>query len=51
MSSLYLLMELCLIFFVINSFPKISKDTLKETVNAVAIRVGQKEVDKRWTCK
>ncbi|EEA24282.1 hypothetical protein EYB25_004589 [Talaromyces marneffei] len=32
-------------------FPKISKDTLKDTVNAVAVRVGQKEADKKWTCK
>jgi chromatin assembly factor 1 subunit A len=33
------------------SFPKVSKDTLKDTVNAVAVRVGQKEADKKWTCK
>lgn len=32
-------------------FPKVSKDTLKDTVNAVAVRVGQKEADKKWTCK
>lgn len=28
--------------------PKIRNGALKETVNAVATRVGQKEVDKKW---
>ncbi|KAL2004176.1 hypothetical protein VTN02DRAFT_5825 [Thermoascus thermophilus] len=32
-------------------FPKVSKDVLKDTLNAVAVRVGQKEADKKWTCK
>ncbi|KAH8702187.1 chromatin assembly factor 1 subunit A-domain-containing protein [Talaromyces proteolyticus] len=32
-------------------FPKISKDVLKETLNLVAVRVGQKEADKKWVCK
>ncbi|KAJ0415847.1 chromatin assembly factor 1 subunit A-domain-containing protein [Aspergillus carlsbadensis] len=32
-------------------FPKISKDTLKGTLDSVATRVGQKEVDKKWVCK
>ncbi|KAL4894572.1 chromatin assembly factor 1 subunit A-domain-containing protein [Aspergillus ambiguus] len=32
-------------------FPKVSKDVLKDTLNAVATRVGQKEADKKWVCK
>ncbi|CRG87332.1 Chromatin assembly factor 1 subunit rlf2 [Talaromyces islandicus] len=31
-------------------FPKISKDTLKDTLTMVAVRVGQKEADKKWVC-
>lgn len=29
-------------------FPKVSKDTLKATLDQYAIRVGQKETDKKW---
>ncbi|OJJ48485.1 hypothetical protein ASPZODRAFT_130529 [Penicilliopsis zonata CBS 506.65] len=29
-------------------FPKVSKDVLRETLNSVAVRVGQKEADKKW---
>ena len=29
-------------------FPKVSKDTLKTTLDQVAMRVGQKEADKKW---
>ncbi|KAL1956797.1 hypothetical protein VTO42DRAFT_6747 [Malbranchea cinnamomea] len=29
-------------------FPKVSKDTIKDTLTAVAVRRGQKEADKRW---
>ncbi|KAL4870226.1 chromatin assembly factor 1 subunit A-domain-containing protein [Aspergillus spectabilis] len=32
-------------------FPKVSKGTLKETLDSVAVRVGQKEADKKWVCK
>ncbi|KAJ5602828.1 hypothetical protein N7537_005784 [Penicillium hordei] len=32
-------------------FPKVSKDTLKATLDQVAARVGQKEVDKKWVCR
>ncbi|RAH73702.1 putative chromatin assembly factor 1 subunit A [Aspergillus aculeatinus CBS 121060] len=32
-------------------FPKVSKDVLKDTLNSVATRVGQKEADKKWVCK
>ncbi|KAJ5689342.1 hypothetical protein N7462_003734 [Penicillium macrosclerotiorum] len=32
-------------------FPKVSKDTLKATLDQVAVRVGQKEVDKKWVCR
>lgn len=32
-------------------FPKVSKDTLKMTLDQVAVRVGQKEVDKKWVCR
>ncbi|KAL4788471.1 chromatin assembly factor 1 subunit A-domain-containing protein [Aspergillus varians] len=32
-------------------FPKISKGTLKDTLDSVATRVGQKEADKKWVCK
>ncbi|KAJ5099598.1 hypothetical protein N7532_006599 [Penicillium argentinense] len=32
-------------------FPKVSKDTLKTTLDQVAVRVGQKEVDKKWVCR
>ncbi|KAJ5735761.1 uncharacterized protein N7483_000886 [Penicillium malachiteum] len=32
-------------------FPKVSKETLKATLDQVAVRVGQKEVDKKWTCR
>ncbi|KAL4801601.1 chromatin assembly factor 1 subunit A-domain-containing protein [Aspergillus unguis] len=32
-------------------FPKVSKGTLKETLDSVATRVGQKEADKKWVCK
>ncbi|PWY79574.1 hypothetical protein BO70DRAFT_50768 [Aspergillus heteromorphus CBS 117.55] len=31
-------------------FPKVSKDILKDTLNSVATRVGQKEADKKWVC-
>ncbi|PYH98384.1 hypothetical protein BO71DRAFT_316493 [Aspergillus ellipticus CBS 707.79] len=31
-------------------FPKVSKDILKDTLNSVATRVGQKEADKKWIC-
>jgi hypothetical protein len=29
-------------------FPKVSKDTLKSTLEQYAVRVGQKETDKKW---
>jgi chromatin assembly factor 1 subunit A len=29
----------------------VSKDTLKATLDQVAARVGQKEVDKKWVCR
>ena len=29
-------------------FPKTSKDAIRETLGAVAVRVGNKEADKRW---
>ncbi|KAJ5647353.1 hypothetical protein N7490_003725 [Penicillium lividum] len=32
-------------------FPKVSKDTLKATLEQVAVRVGQKEADKKWVCR
>ncbi|KAL4942889.1 chromatin assembly factor 1 subunit A-domain-containing protein [Aspergillus oleicola] len=32
-------------------FPKVSKGTLKHTLDLVATRVGQKEADKKWVCK
>ncbi|KAE8144436.1 chromatin assembly factor 1 subunit A-domain-containing protein [Aspergillus avenaceus] len=32
-------------------FPKVSKDILKDTLNSVATRVGQKEAEKKWVCK
>lgn len=32
-------------------FPKVSKDTLKITLDEVAVRVGQKEVEKKWVCR
>ncbi|KAJ5620885.1 hypothetical protein N7510_004869 [Penicillium lagena] len=32
-------------------FPKVSKDTLKATLDQVAVRVGQKEADKKWVCR
>ncbi|KAJ5665272.1 uncharacterized protein N7477_007720 [Penicillium maclennaniae] len=32
-------------------FPKVSKETLKATLDQVAVRVGQKEVDKKWMCR
>ncbi|KAI1943643.1 chromatin assembly factor-I (CAF-I) p90 subunit [Ophidiomyces ophidiicola] len=32
-------------------FPKVSKEVIKETLTAVAVRQGQKEVDKRWILK
>ncbi|KAJ5378990.1 hypothetical protein N7509_012109 [Penicillium cosmopolitanum] len=32
-------------------FPKVSKDTLKVTLDQVAVRVGQKEADKKWVCR
>lgn len=32
-------------------FPKVSKETLKATLDQVAVRVGQKEVDKKWVCR
>lgn len=35
----------------ISRFPKVSKDTLKATLDQVAARVGQKEVDKKWVCR
>lgn len=35
----------------VSRFPKVSKDTLKATLDQVAARVGQKEVDKKWVCR
>ncbi|KAK2733628.1 hypothetical protein FQN57_002066 [Myotisia sp. PD_48] len=32
-------------------FPKVSKDTLKDTLSVMAVRQGQKEVDKRWVLR
>lgn len=32
-------------------FPKIPKDVLKATLDFVAVRVGQKESEKKWVCK
>ena len=32
-------------------FPKTSKDVIRETLGGVAIRVGNKEVDKRWVLR
>ncbi|KAJ5775584.1 uncharacterized protein N7511_000595 [Penicillium nucicola] len=32
-------------------FPKVSKETLKATIDLVAVRVGDKEADKKWTCR
>ncbi|OXV09747.1 hypothetical protein Egran_02490 [Elaphomyces granulatus] len=32
-------------------FPRISKDLLKDTLTAVAVRVGQREAEKKWVCK
>ncbi|KAL4886309.1 chromatin assembly factor 1 subunit A-domain-containing protein [Aspergillus karnatakaensis] len=32
-------------------FPKVSKGTLKDTLDSIAVRVGQKEVDKKWMCR
>ncbi|EAU31210.1 conserved hypothetical protein [Aspergillus terreus NIH2624] len=32
-------------------FPKVSKEVLKDTLNSLATRVGQKEVEKKWVCK
>ncbi|KAJ5182922.1 hypothetical protein N7492_000538 [Penicillium capsulatum] len=32
-------------------FPKVSKETLKATLDQVAVRVGQKEADKKWVCR
>ncbi|KAL4972076.1 chromatin assembly factor 1 subunit A-domain-containing protein [Aspergillus desertorum] len=32
-------------------FPKVSKNTLKDTLDSVATRIGQKEADKKWVCK
>ncbi|KAJ5148956.1 hypothetical protein N7448_000534 [Penicillium atrosanguineum] len=32
-------------------FPKVSKETLKATLDQVAVRIGQKEVDKKWVCR
>lgn len=32
-------------------FPKVSKNVLKDTLDSVATRVGQKEADKKWVCK
>ncbi len=29
-------------------FPKVSKDVIKDTLSAVAVREGQKEADKTW---
>lgn len=35
----------------LSRFPKVSKDTLKVTLDEVAVRVGQKEADKKWVCR
>ncbi|KAJ5104698.1 hypothetical protein NUU61_002045 [Penicillium alfredii] len=32
-------------------FPKVSKETLKATLDQVAVRVGNKEADKKWVCR
>ncbi|KKK22752.1 hypothetical protein ARAM_007215 [Aspergillus rambellii] len=32
-------------------FPKVPKDALKDMLNTVASRVGQKEAEKKWVCK
>ncbi|KAL6237612.1 chromatin assembly factor 1 subunit A-domain-containing protein [Aspergillus navahoensis] len=32
-------------------FPKVSKNILKDTLDSVATRIGQKEADKKWVCK
>ncbi|RDW93144.1 putative chromatin assembly factor 1 subunit A [Aspergillus mulundensis] len=32
-------------------FPKVSKNTLKDTLDSVATRIGQKEADKKWVCR
>lgn len=29
-------------------FPKISKEMIRDTLTSIAVRRGQKEVDKRW---
>ncbi|PLN80090.1 chromatin assembly factor 1 subunit A-domain-containing protein [Aspergillus taichungensis] len=45
------LSKLGLIEILKKRFPKVSKEVLKETLNSVATRVGQKEVDKKWVCQ
>lgn len=45
------LSKLGLIEILKKRFPKVSKDVLKDTLNSVAIRVGQKEAEKKWVCK
>ncbi|KAJ6034687.1 uncharacterized protein N7446_009441 [Penicillium canescens] len=32
-------------------FPKVSKETLKATLDLVAVRVGEREADKKWVCR
>jgi chromatin assembly factor 1 subunit A len=39
------------LFLIQVRFPKVSKETLKATLDQVAVRVGQKEVDKKWVCR
>lgn len=36
---------------VLSRFPKTSKDAIKDTLTAVADRVGTKEADKRWVIR
>ncbi|KAB8265529.1 chromatin assembly factor 1 subunit A-domain-containing protein [Aspergillus pseudonomiae] len=45
------LSKLGLIEILKKRFPKVSKDALKDTLNSVATRVGQKEAEKKWVCK
>ncbi|KAE8348722.1 chromatin assembly factor 1 subunit A-domain-containing protein [Aspergillus coremiiformis] len=45
------LSKLGLIEILKKRFPKVSKDVLKDTLNSVATRVGQKEAEKKWVCK
>ncbi|KAE8416385.1 chromatin assembly factor 1 subunit A-domain-containing protein [Aspergillus pseudocaelatus] len=45
------LSKLGLIEILKKRFPKVSKDALKDTLNSMATRVGQKEAEKKWVCK